>query len=455
MQMQNPINRRTFLKGSGSALLGASLAGALAGSGCREQQMTRAAALTAPTLKPIDTPRIGIVGVGVRGTEFVHILCDLKTARVTAVCDLHEDRAANAQAIVEKAGFEKPLAYTRGPEDFRRMCETQDLDLVIAATPVDWHVPVCVAAMKNGKDSATEVHATYDLDECWQLVEAAESTRRQCSLLENYCYIYNVMMVLNMVRQGVLGNLAHAEAGYQHDVRDVRFGSDGSLLWRAKDMLTHNGNLYPTHAVGPCAQWMNINRGDRFDYLVSMSSKSMGMNVYAREHFGPDHPSATREYKQGDVSTTLIRTVNGLTITLYYDAQLPRPYEMIYRVQGTKGIYLGLTDQIYLEGRSPNYHQYEPASRYYDQYGHPLWKALGDTARHYAHWGSDYLMMYRLVEAMRRGQPFDMDVYDAVSWSAISPLSEISVANRSTSVDFPDFTRGKWKTNPPLGIIGA
>jgi hypothetical protein len=309
--------------------------------------------------------------------------------------------------------------------------------------------------MKNGKQSATEVHATYELDECWELVETAEKYNKQCALLENYCYIRNVLMVLKMVRANLLGEMVFSEAGYQHDVRNVRFGRDGSLLWRAKDMLSHNGNLYPTHAIGPVAQWFNINRGDKFDYLVSMSSRSSGMNVFAGEHFGPNHPSSRQKYTQGDISCTMIRTVNGATFTLYFDAQLPRPFDMIYRAQGTKGIYMGTTDQIYIEGKSPNYEQWEPASNYLPKYEHPLWTVLGNKASPYGHWGSDYLMMYRLIEALRRGEPVDMDVYDAASWSVISPLSEKSVANKSRPVDFPDFTRGRWKTNKPLGIVGA
>ncbi len=220
-------------------------------------------------------------------------------------------------------------------------------------------------------------------------------------------------------------------------------------------MLTHNGNLYPTHAIGPVAQWLNINRGDKFDYLVSMSSRSSGMNVYASEHWGQEHPSAKQVYTQGDMSCTMIRTANGATVTLYFDAQLPRPFDMIYRVQGTKGIYMGRTDEIYVEGRSPNYEEWEPAQNYYKEYEHPLWTVLGDKARRWAHGGADYIMMYRLVEAFRKGEQFEMDVYDAATWSVISPLSEQSVANRSKAVDFPDFTRGKWKSNVPVGIIEA
>jgi predicted dehydrogenase len=441
------LGRRTFIKGISAAGLGLAVS---------RLTMGLASAAESQTPAPASSKRVkvGIVGVGGRGNDLLNILLSLSNNEVRAVCDIVPERAASAADKITKAGFPEPKLYMKGERDFERMCETEELDIVITATPVDWHVPVCVAAMKNGKHAATEVHATYLLDECWELVETAEKYKRQCAILENYCYFYNVLMVLKMVRSGLLGDLVHCESGYQHDVRYARFGSDGALLWRAKDMLTHNGNLYPTHAVGPVAQWMNINRGDRFDYLVSMSSKSSGMKVYAEQHFGKDHESTKHNYMQGDVNCTLIRTVNGLTITLYYDAQLPRPFDMIYRAQGTKGIYLGTLDKLYIEGKSRN-DQWEPSSKYADQYEHPLWKELGKKATSYGHGGADYMMIYRLIDAIQKGGTVDMDVYDAASWSAISPLSEKSVANKSQAVDFPDFTRGKWKTNQPLGIVGA
>lgn len=382
----------------------------------------------------------------------LRILLDLEGVQVKAVCDIIEDRVARAQQWVQDAGQAKPAGYARGERDFVRLCETEDLDLVITATPVDWHVPVCAAAMKNGKHAATEVHATYLLDECWELVETAEKHRRQTTLLENYCYFFNNLMVLNMVRQGLLGDIRHCEAGYQHDVRNVRFDSQGELLWRAKDMLTHNGNLYPTHALGPCSQWMNINRGDRFDYLVSMSSKSTGMNRYIEEKFGPDHPSAKKIYTQGDINCTMIKTVNGNTLVQYYDAQLPRPFDMIYRVQGDKGIYMDNMGKIHVDGRSP-YEQWESVDAYRDTYEHPLWKALADKAVKTGHGGSDYILMYRLARAFQTGAGPDIDVYDTAAWSAVSPLSELSVADRSKPIDIPDFTRGKWKAKKPLGIV--
>ena len=451
------LDRRSFLKMSSSVGFGLALGGsALAQQSCS----AKAGADTSPSgvITPpekIDNVRIGVIGLGVRGTELIHALLDLPGNQITAVCDIAEDKTHRVSKLVADKGFAEPKRYYKGEKAFLKLCEQEDVDLVIAATPVDWHVPNCVAAMKNGKHCATEVHATYNMDECWELVETAEKYNKQCALLENYCYIRELMMVLRMAREGLLGDLVFAESGYEHDCRPFRFGSDGSLLWRAYDLVKHNGNLYPTHAIGPVAQWFNINRGDRFDYLVSMSSRASGMKHYAQQRWGKDHPSARLEYAQGDMSSTMLHSANGATFTLYYDASLPRPYVKNYRVQGTGGIYMATTDQIYLEGRSEKYDQYEPASKYRPEYDHPLWQSLGDKAGNWGHWGSDYLMMYRLVEAFRRGENVDMDVYDAAVWSAISPLSEQSVAKRSSPIDFPDFTRGKWKTNKPLGIMKA
>lgn len=452
--MSDNFYRRDFIKYAAALGAGAALSKDVfvASSGNPTKKMP---ATEVPTsYKPCDPVRIGIVGVGVRGTEFVNLFLNLKGCVVKAVGDIEPYKVEHCQKLVEQAGFEKPTGYSKGETDFKRMCQNEDLDLVIAAVPVQWHVPVCVEAMKNGKHSATEVHATYDIDECWELIETAEKYKKQCGLLENYNYIRNVLMALKMARMGVLGEIIHCESGYHHDVRSVRFGSDGSLLWRAKDMLTHNGNLYPTHSVGPIGWWMNINRGDRFDYLVSMSSKSTGMNLYAKEHFGKDHPSTKNTYTQGDMSSTLIRTAKGNTIMLYFDAQMPRPYDLNYEVHGNKGIFSNILNKVHIEDKSPS-HQWESVEKYRKEYEHPLWAKLGDKARNWGHWGSDYMMMYRLVEAFRKGEPFEMDVYDAAAWSVISPLSEVSVANKSKAVDIPDFTRGKWKTNNPVGILEA
>jgi len=358
------------------------------------------------------------------------------------------------QGWVEKAGQPRPAGYFRGDHDFERMCDEEDLDLVYNATPWKWHVPVCVAAMKAGKHAATEVPAAVTIDECWELVETSENLNKHCVMMENCCYGRTELLVLNMVRQGVLGEIVHGEAGYLHDLRALKFSDHGEGLWRPWHSIHRNGNLYPTHGLGPVAQCMNVNRGDRFDYLVSMSSVSRGLNLYAAEHFGPGDERALRKYALGDVNVSLIRTVKGRTIYLVHDCDLPRPYSRINLVQGTGGIFSGYPDRIHIEGKSPG-HQWEPIDKYRKEYDHPLWKELSDASRGAGHGGMDFIEDYRLIQCLREGIPLDMDVYDAAAWSVVSEMTERSVANRSRSIDFPDFTRGRWKTNAPLGIVRA
>jgi hypothetical protein len=262
------------------------------------------------------------------------------------------------------------------------------------------------------------------------------------------------MLVLNMVRQGVLGELVHGECGYLHDLRAVKFSPEGEGLWRRQHSMKRNANLYPTHGLGPVAQAMNINRGNQFDYLVSMSSISRGLQEYAKAHFPPDAPQRREKYVLGDVNTSLIMTKNGQTIFLSHDTNLPRPYSRIHLVQGTKGIFQGYPNRVHIEGRSPE-HQWEPMENYLEEFDHPLWKAMEAAAEGAGHGGMDFIEDYRLVQSLLRGEPMDMDVYDAAALSAVIELSEISVANKSRPVDFPDFTRGRWKTWPPVGIVGA
>jgi predicted dehydrogenase len=400
-----------------------------------------------------NTVRIGMVGVGGRGTGLLRNLLDLPGVEIPAICDINEDNLRRAQDIVEKAGRSQPAGYSGGPEDFRRLVERKDLDAVVTATPWEWHTPVCLAAMNAGKYAATEVPAAITVEECWDLVNTSEKTGKPCMMLENVCYFRNVLMVLNLIQQGMLGEIIHSEAGYQHDVRGGKIrATDGEIRWRGMHAVKRNANLYPTHPIGPVAWWSNINRGDRFTYLVSMSSKSRGINNYVRKKFGPDHPNAKRTYALGDVNTTLIRTENGVTVTLYHDTQLPRPYDLILRVQGTEGIYSGTLDKIYIEDRSPKPHTWEDIDSYYEKFEHPIWKDLGPTARNYGHGGGDYITLHQFVKAVRNHTQTPIDVYDSAVWSVITPLSETSVATKSAPVDVPDFTRGKWKTVRPIEI---
>jgi|TARA_B100002003_G_scaffold1895_1_gene1788 hypothetical protein len=334
------------------------------------------------------------------------------------------------------------------------MCQEEELDLVFTATPWRWHVPVCVAAMTNGKHAATEVPAAVTLDECWQLVETAERTKKHCVMMENVNYGRAEMMVFNMVRQGVFGEIMHGECGYLHDLREVKFENAHEGLWRRAHSVSRNGNLYPTHGLGPVANCMDINRGDQFDYLVSMSSNSRGLQQYAEAHFPPDALERRERYTLGDVNVSLIHTVNGRTIFLSHDTNLPRPYSRINLVQGTKGLFQGYPDRVYIEGRNAQ-HQWEAADAYYADYEHPLWQDIGGRSRGAGHGGMDFLEDYRLIKCLREGLPTDMNVYDAAALSAVSELSELSVADGSRPKTFPDFTRGQWQNYPPLAIVRA
>jgi len=443
--MGTEYDRRDFLK------LGASVgAGLVLGGVGFPGGSARAQGAPGPIkADPIDPVRIGFVGVGGQGTGHVNNFLKIDGVQVRAVCDLVEEKVARVQQLVQQAGQPKPEGYSRGKTDYLRLCERDDLDLVFTATPWELHVPICVAAMKAGKHAATEVPAAVTLDECWELVETSENTRKHCVMMENCCYGRAELTVLKMVRMGLLGELVHGEAGYLHDLRALKFADTGEGPWRMPHSVKRNGNPYPTHGLGPLAECMNINRGDNFDYLVSMSSKSRGLNLYAENEFGADHPLAKQKYAMGDVNSCLIRTKNGVTIILIHDCDTPRPYSRINMVQGTKGIFQGYPDRIYIEHRSEP-HTWEPLENYIKEFEHPLWKTEGEQAAGAGHGGMDFLEDFRLVDALRKGRYPDMDVYDAAAWSAVSELSERSVANRSRPADFPDFTRGKWKTNAPI-----
>lgn len=440
--MSAAYNRRQFLNQIAAAGASAPIA---------------AAAAQAPTAKPMDKVRIGFVGVGGRGRGDLRNLLKLDGVEILAVCDIVESNVVRAQKMVTDAGQPQPRSYSRGDTDYKRLCARDDLDLVFTATPWRWHTPVCVEAMKSGKHAASEVPIAVTLEECWELVETSEQTGRYCVQMENCNYDRVELMVLNMVRQKLLGDLLHARCGYLHDLRAGKFNDRGGRkLWRLEHSLRRNGDLYPTHGLGPVAQCLNINRGNQFDHMVAMSSKSQSLHEFAVARFGPESPQAKLDIALGDVVTSLIRTRAGQTIIVSHDTNTPRPYSRDYMIQGTKGIVRKYPDaKIHLDGKSPGHEWEDLIENYAAQYEHPLWRELQQKAKGSGHGGMDFIEAYRLVYCLRNGEPLDTDVYDGAALCAVSELSERSIADNSRTMDFPDFTRGDWMKRKPLGIVTA
>lgn len=451
------VDRREFLKTTTIAGVGVALGSKDALAGVRPPRAANSLAagqeqalFRAP---PLETVRVGFVGVGHQGSSHVANFLRLDGVEITGICDIAPARVAAARKLVTDAGRPLPAAYDRGPRDYLRLCESDDVDLVFTATPWRLHAPVCIAAMERGRHAATEVPMAVTIDELWQMVETAERTRRHCVMMENCCYDRTEMMILNMVRSGLFGELLHAECGYLHDLRQLKLTDFYQGRWRVDHSIRRNGDLYPTHGLGPVAQWLDVNRGNQFDYIVSMASPGRGLNRWAAEHLGPDSPEAQQKYALGDVVNTLIRTQRGQTILLTHDTNSPRPYSRRILLQGTHGLVRKYPDaRIHIEGRSAA-HAWDELRGYREEFDHPIWRSLEERSRGAGHGGMDFIEDYRLVESLRRGEPMDMDVYDGAAWSAISELSERSIAGRSAPQDVPDFTRGAWARRPPLGIV--
>lgn len=448
-------NRREFLQAAGAAGLGltvgASLSDVEAGDSTRPATDSNYRPATGFISPPIERVRIAFVGVGLQGGSHVRNFLGIDGVEIVGICDIDEARAREVAGWVTEAERPEPLLFTRGEMDYKRLCERDDIDLVFNSTPWAWHVPICLAAMETGKHTAVEVPAAINADDCWKLVETAERTHLHCVMMENCCYGYREMMILSMVRAGLLGEVLHAEGAYIHDLRSVKFSDANEGLWRWRHSIDRNGNLYPTHGIGPLAQCLDINRGDQFDYLVSMSSPAVGIDLYVSEHLPADDPRSKYQYRLGDMNSSLIRTKRGRTILLQHDTTSPRPYSRINLVQGTRGTVTGYPDRIYLEDRSPE-HQWEELSAYKQEYEHPLWSEQGDAAAGARHGGMDYLEDYRLIQCLRNGLPMDMDVYDGAAWSVLTEITERSVAEGSRPIEIPDFTRGQWKRNVPLTV---
>lgn len=388
-------------------------------------------------------PKIGIIGTGGRGTSLLKNLL-AADAQILAICDVAPEHAERARSLVVKSGQKSPELYTKGDHAFESLVARNDLDMVIVATPWNWHVPMAVAALTHGKHVAVEVPAATSIEDCWKLVNASERNQRHCMMLENCCYGYNETLILRMVHEGLFGDLLYGEGAYLHDLRELLFSDEGEGLWRRTVHTQRDGNLYPTHGLGPVANYMGIERGDRFDYIVSMSTPSRGLDAYRKAHLPSSDPRQAERYVTGDLNTSLIKTVNGLTITLKNDTVNPRPYDRVNMIAGTKGIFTDYPPRIYFDGQAGG--EAWSSIDSFKEHEHPLWKREGQIAEKLGgHGGMDYLMLYRLLQCMREGLAPDMDVYDAASWSAPGPLSTLSVAQGSAPMKFPDFTRGRWR----------
>lgn len=408
--------------------------------------------------------RLGFIGTGLRGQGMMRLATNSSDIDIPVICDIDDGMISKALQVLKKASRPIPKVYNNGNEDFRNMLKNEDLDGVYIATPWEWHYPMSIAAMKAGKHVGTEVPAALTEAECWELVNTSEKTGKFCMIMENVCYRRDVMAVLNMVRKGVFGELLHCQGGYQHDIRDVKFNNGSQpygggvefgekgyseAKWRTNHSVNRNGDLYPTHGLGPVSSMLDINHGNRMVFLTSTATQSRGLHNYIVKHGGPKHPNASIDFNLGDIVTTVIKCANGQTIMLSHDTNSPRPYSLNFRVQGTKGLWMKDSNSIYIEGVSTNNHRWENDEKYLEKYDHPLWKKYENEAKGAGHGGMDYFILRAFVESIKRDVDPPLDVYDAASWSVISPLSEKSIRKNSSSVKIPDFTRGKWKNSKP------
>ncbi len=414
--------------------------------------------------------RLGMIGTGMRGQVLLRELLRRPDVELAALCDIEPVMLQKALAQVDKAGRPRPQVFgdDGDTQAYQRLLALKPLDGVIIATPWEWHAPMAIAAMQAGVPVGCEVVAGISLQDHWDVLNTQLRTGTPYMLLENVCYRRDVMAVLRMVRAGLFGELVHLQGGYQHDLRAVKFNSGdparpygggvefgakgwSEARWRTQHSVQRNGELYPSHGIGPCAMFANIHRGNRFTHINSFASKARGLQDYVNRKMKapPEHPSASARFMLGDVVTTTLACENGETILLQHDTSLPRPYSLGFRVQGTDGLWMDVNHSIHIEGRSPP-HQWEDFQAYQDRYDHPLWKKYAAQAEGAGHGGMDFFVIHAFVEALKAQAPMPIDIYDAVAWSAITPLSEQSIAQGFKTLEFPDFTGGLWKSRKPI-----
>jgi len=398
------------------------------------------------------TVRIGCVGMGGRGRGQMCEMLSVEDVVVPAVCDVYEDRAREAASRAEEITGARPAVYL----DYKEMLAKEKLDAVLCCSTWITHGRIAVDCMRAGCDVAIEVGGAASTEECWQMVRASEETGKFCMLLENCCYDRKEMALFNMERQGLFGEVVHCEGGYRHDLRgEVGYGKE-NRHGRLRNFIGRNGELYPTHQLGPIAKLLRINRGNRFLTVNSVASKARGLHEFLIREKGPAYYLANQVFNEGDIVTTVITCANGETIRLTHDCTLPRPYSRDYCIQGTKGIFqeAPLGDAIHLDGVSPHTSwtgDWEHFSAYQEKYEHPLWKIYQDEGVHFGgHGGMDYLVLSAFVDAVQRQVPPPIDVYDTAAWMAITCLSEQSAAMGGAPVPVPDFTNGMWIDREPF-----
>jgi hypothetical protein len=396
------------------------------------------------------------VGLGNRGSAAVPRINYIDGISINGLCDIRPEQVQKAVQNIKGSSY-KPALYSGKADAWKEMCERDDIDVIYIATPWKLHVPIAIYAMEHGKHVALEVGIAESIDNCWQLVKASEQNKKHLIFLENCCYDFFELLTLNMARQGFFGEILHCEGAYIHNNVESLFDKNARYdLWRLKENIAHNGNLYPTHGLGPVCQALNINRGDKLDYMISMSSNDFTMKGLEKEAYEKD-PATFKPFLnggfRGNMNTSVIKTDSGKTIMLQHDVSSPRVYSRIHLISGTKA-----SAQKYpLPGKIAVGHEQwlsdAEMKKLEDTYTLPIVKKLGEMAQQIGgHGGMDFLMDWRWIDCLHNGLPIDSDVYDAALWTSISPLSEWSVAHRSAAIDIPDFTRGAWKTNKPVDM---
>ena len=442
------LDRRTFL--SSAAMIGASTI-------LPSTDVQQSTVKNSPLKSKIS---IALIGTGLRGQSHLDLLLRRADCEVVAFCDVDPKMIDDTKKIFSRFNLKSPPVFSEHERSYRDMIDKVKPDAVIISTPWEWHTEMAVYAMDKGVYVGLEVAGAFSVDECWQLVNTHEKSGSHLYFLENVCFRRDVMAILNMVRKDMFGEIIHLEGGYQHDLRGVKFndgitpydsgvefGINGfsEARWRTHHSVHRNGDLYPTHGIGPIAQWIDLERGNRMVSICSFASKARGLQEYIVNHpkGGKSHPNASQQYKLGDKVSSMINTSNGETIILHHDTNLPRPYSLGFRVQGTKGLWMDVNKSLHIEGISPA-HRWEDTKDYLDKYDHPLWKTHQEKAVGAGHGGMDYFLINSFVEHAKRNDHPVFDVYDAANWKAITALSEQSIALGNSTLAFPDFSRGRW-----------